>query len=108
MSFSAIFLYVICWCTGERNLSCLTQNGVVRFTKKLDFNPSCFFAYHISAPDDQSSYGKIKTMVSSHSNQLLLLQDTALIWAAAMSYAPVQMTTAHFQSVLYSYSCSPI
>lgn len=84
-------------CVGERSLSCLTQSGVVRFTKKLDFNPSCFFAYHASAPDGQDSLAVIRTLVSSHSNQLLVLQDSTLIWAAAMAFTPVHLVTANFQ-----------
>lgn len=78
---------------------CLTPSGVVRFTKKLDFNPSCLFAYHASAPEGPESFGVIKTLLSSHSNQLLVLQDASLIWAAAMEHTPIQVVTANFQLV---------
>ena len=82
---------------GERSLFCLTPNGVLRFTKKLDFNPSCLFAYHASASEGPESFGVIKTLLLSHSNQLLVLQDASLIWAAAIEHTPIQVTTANFQ-----------
>lgn len=87
----------MCHGTGERSLFCLTQNGVVRFTKKLDFNPACLFAYSVSAADGTEASGVIRLLVASHSNQLLVLQDSTLIWAAAMDYSPVHLTTANFQ-----------
>lgn len=76
----------------------------MRFTKKLDFNPSCLFAYHVSASEE--SPGVVRTLISSHSNQLLVLQDSTLIWAAAMmGNIPVQLTTANFQLVPFNVSC---
>lgn len=43
----------------------------------------------------------------SHSNQLLVLRDSSLIWAASMAYTPVQLATASFQSVYFLSPPSP-
>lgn len=82
---------------GERSLFCLTQTGVVHFTKKLDFIPSCLYSYSATSADGSASAPVIRTLLASHSNQLLVLQDSRLIWAASLDYTPVQLSTANFQ-----------
>ena len=170
---------------GERSLYCLSQNGVVRFMKKLEVSPSCFWAYHVTTPTEDpaptiapcssdiqsvsgisgvksvsaisgvksvnaisgvksvsgisgvksvhgnggknvgvravrsvsvvgsgvkgagggvkgasgAGVGAVRSMLASHCNQLLVLQDDALIWTASLSHTPVHLTTANFKYV---------
>ena len=67
---------------------------------KLDFNPSCLYAYSVSAAESPDTCGSVKTILSSHTNQLMILQDSSLMWAAGTSHTPVQVTVASFQSVV--------
>ena len=82
---------------GERNLFCLSHGGVVLFTKKLDFSPSCFYAYSTDCEGKDEGGHAIRILLCSHSNQLLILEGSSLIWAASLDYTPVQITTANFQ-----------
>lgn len=91
---------------GERSVFCFKDSGVLRFMKKLDFNPTCIHAYSIgqqSPPsvDSSASPGhgseELQYLVSSDSHQLLVFRDSTLIWAAALDHAPVDMATATFQ-----------
>lgn len=92
-------LISFCVFVGERSLFCLTQTGVVHFTKKLDFIPSCLYSYSATSADGSASAPVIRTLLASHSNQLLVLQDSRLIWAASLDCTPVQLSTANFQWV---------
>ncbi len=68
------------------------------FTKKLDFNPSCFYAYSTDCLEGKDGRDcAIRTLLCSHSNQLLVLEGSSLIWAASLEYTPVHITTANFQ-----------
>ena len=89
---------------GERSVFCFKDNGVLRFMKKLDFNPMCIHAYSIQPPatsDNSASpghgCGEIQYLLSSDSHQLLVFRDSTLIWAAALDHAPVDIATATFQ-----------
>lgn len=93
---------------GERSLFCFKDNGVLRFMKKLDFNPTCITAYSVQSQPAPSTgadgsaspghgCGEIQYLLSSDSHQLLVFRDSTLIWAASLDYAPVDMATASFQ-----------
>ena len=94
---------------GERSLFCFKDNGVLRFVKKLDFNPTCINAYSVqpqsaastgadgSAASPGHGCGEIQYLLSSDSHQLLVFRDSTLIWAASLDYAPVDMATASFK-----------
>ena len=92
---------------GERSVFCFKDNGVLRFMKKLDFNPTCIHAYSVQPEAAASSdgntaspehgCGEIQYLLSSDSHQLLVFRDSTLIWAAALDHAPVDIGTASFQ-----------
>lgn len=89
---------------GERSVFCFKDNGVLRFMKKLDFNPTCIHAYGVQQPaatDDSASpgdvCGEVQYLLTSDSHQLFVFRDSTLIWAASLDHAPVDMTTASFQ-----------
>ena len=93
---------------GERSVFCFKDSGVLRFMKKLDFNPTCIQAYRVlpqpapSTDTDSSASpghgcGEIQYLLSSDSHQLFVFRDSTLIWAASLDYAPVDMTIASFQ-----------
>uniref|UniRef100_A0A3Q1JHN9 Bardet-Biedl syndrome 9 n=1 Tax=Anabas testudineus TaxID=64144 RepID=A0A3Q1JHN9_ANATE len=83
-SSSAVFVL------GERNLYCLRDNGQLRFMKKLEFNPSCFFPYA------SVMNGTTNLLLANHTNMLLIYQDVTLKWAAQLSFVPVAMRVANF------------
>ncbi len=109
----------VCVCAGERCLYCLNQNGIVMFMKKLEVGASCVWAYAI-VPAEQSlsgggstgnqgtgkggkdrhpvgvERGMVRSMLVTHSGQLLVLQDDALVWTAALPHTPIHITTANF------------
>ncbi|XP_072033738.1 protein PTHB1-like isoform X2 [Amphiura filiformis] len=78
---------------GERSIVCLKDTGALRFMKKLEYNPSCFFAY--TALTD----GVINYMVGTHTGQVMVYQDIALKWAAKLEYIPVSIRVGFFQDL---------
>ena len=75
---------------GDRNLFCISELGKMRFMKKLDFNPSCFLPYA------SLSDGHIHCMIGSHTQTLMILEDTTLKWAAQLDIVPVSLRVANF------------
>ncbi|CAK6967824.1 protein PTHB1%2C partial [Scomber scombrus] len=75
---------------GERNFYCLRDNGMIRFMKKLEFNPSCFLPY-ASVID-----GATNLLLGNHTNMLLVYQDVTLKWAAQLPFVPVAVRVANF------------
>ncbi|XP_053183635.1 protein PTHB1, partial [Scomber japonicus] len=75
---------------GERNFYCLRDNGMIRFMKKLEFNPSCFLPY-ASVID-----GATNLLLGNHTNMLLVYQDVTLKWAAQLPFVPVAIRVANF------------
>ncbi|XP_067456594.1 protein PTHB1 [Thunnus thynnus] len=75
---------------GERNLYCVRDNGMIRFMKKLEFNPSCFLPY--SSVID----GTTNLLLGNHTNMLLVYQDVTLKWAAQLPFVPVAVRVANF------------
>ncbi|XP_038065523.1 protein PTHB1-like isoform X1 [Patiria miniata] len=78
---------------GERSIVCLKDTGALKFMKKLEYNPSCFF------PHGTSSESSITYMVATHTRQLMIYQDTTLKWAAKLEYVPVSIRVGQFQDL---------
>ena len=68
---------------GEHNLFALRENGVIRFMKKYDFNPSCF------APYASLTEGTVNMLVANHSKTCYVWQDTTLVWSSTLQHIPV-------------------
>ena len=41
--------------------------------------------------------GKTNTLISSHTNSLLIYEDVSLVWAAQLPHVPVALKIANFQ-----------
>lgn len=78
---------------GERSLFCVETSGNLRFMKKFEFQVSCF---KVMQKNDSSG---IKTMICSHSMQLLIYNNTSLTWAAKLFDVPVCLSLANFSNV---------
>ncbi|XP_077997147.1 protein PTHB1-like isoform X2 [Glandiceps talaboti] len=78
---------------GERNLYCLKENGQLRFTKKLDYNASCFLPY------TSVNEGTIMTMICTHTKSLLVYEDITLKWAATLEHIPVSIKVGNYQDL---------
>ena len=52
-------------------------------------------------PRDQSHVGVergvVMSMLATHSGQLLVMQDDALVWTASLLHTPIHITTANFK-----------
>lgn len=89
---------------GERTLFCFKESGVLRFAKKLDFNPSCLHVYG-TAPSTDEDGGGLQFLVATHTNQLLVFRDTHLMWAAHVEYSPTALCVAHLQHMRGAIVC---
>ncbi|XP_030830268.1 protein PTHB1 [Strongylocentrotus purpuratus] len=78
---------------GERSIVCLKDVGTLRFSKKLEYNPSSFYIY---ASLNENS---IHYMVGTHTRQLLVYEDTTLKWAAKLEHVPVALQVGEFQDL---------
>ncbi|XP_076136342.1 protein PTHB1 [Alosa pseudoharengus] len=78
---------------GERSLYCLKDSGQIRFMKKLEYNPSCFFPYAAVGE------GTSNVLMANHNNMLLVYEDITLKWAAQLSCVPVAVRVANFQEL---------
>ena len=72
---------------GERSIVCLSDTGIVRFVKKLDCTPLCFFPYASLSKDS------INYMVATSNSNLLILRDHKLIWTTQLPFAPIFLST---------------
>ena len=58
---------------------------------------------HVKSPQVNQQFflsvkdGKLNTLVSSHTNTLLIYEDVSLIWAAQLPHVPVAVRVANFQ-----------
>ncbi|CAG5132843.1 unnamed protein product, partial [Candidula unifasciata] len=75
---------------GERHIFCLTDSGVLKFVKKLEYDPSCFLPYA------SLSQNSINFLVGSHTKSLMVYQDVMLKWMAKMEFVPVRIQVANF------------
>ncbi|KAF5296664.1 hypothetical protein FQR65_LT10204 [Abscondita terminalis] len=78
---------------GTRNLYCLSENGIPRFIKRLDFTPICLCTYTL---EDENS---LWSLVVSETNTLLIYLNTTLKWAAQLSYLPIAIGRGFFKNI---------
>ncbi|XP_033629589.1 protein PTHB1-like isoform X2 [Asterias rubens] len=78
---------------GERSIVCLKDTGAIKFMKKLEYSPSCFF------PHGTSLETSITYMVATHTSQLLIYQDATLKWASKLEHIPVAIRVGQFQDL---------
>jgi Bardet-Biedl syndrome 9 protein len=85
---------------GQHTLFALGERGAVRFQKRLDYDPSCCFAYPV--PDSkESSKDKDATrfnlLVASHQRSLMVYSFPGLAWAARGGHVPVAIVAMTMQ-----------
>ncbi|XP_059177174.1 protein PTHB1-like [Physella acuta] len=78
---------------GERTIFCLTDNGMLKFAKKLEYDPSCLLPYASLVEN------KVNYLVGAHTNSLLVYQDSQLKWMAKSQFVPVQLRVGNFNGV---------
>lgn len=78
---------------GERTLFCLTDNGMMKFAKKLEDDPCCVLPYA------SVSENKINYLLGTHSKALHVYQDTTLRWMAKTEFIPVQVRVGNFRGL---------
>ncbi|KAK3791729.1 hypothetical protein RRG08_011523 [Elysia crispata] len=78
---------------GEHNIFSLTDNGTLKFCKRLEYDPCCMLPY--------ASLGEnsVNLMVAAHTRSLMVYQNTALKWMAKMEFVPVQISVANFNGL---------
>nr|CAB3225188.1 protein PTHB1-like [Phallusia mammillata] len=89
---------------GERALFCLEESGQLRFMKKFEYNVSCFKALVSSESDT------IRTIICTHSQQLLVYDNVKMKWAAKLRTSPNNLAIGNFKDtngllVLLTESC---
>ncbi|KAH9495744.1 Protein PTHB1 [Bulinus truncatus] len=78
---------------GERTIFHLTDNGMLKSAKKLQYDPSCILPY------GSLSENKVNYLVGAHTKSLLVYEDTTLRWMAKTEFIPVQMQIANFRGL---------
>ena len=69
----------------ERSIICVSHNGVPRFMRKLDYNPSCMYMYGCVGD-------KIRYIVSSFDGYLFVYLEGILQWAAQLEDCPIALS----------------
>ncbi|XP_022256540.1 protein PTHB1-like [Limulus polyphemus] len=75
---------------GERNIFAFKESGILRYMKKVDYNPSSFLPYESSKEDS------IFNLVATNTRTLLVYEDMTLRWAAQVPFVPVCIQRANF------------
>lgn len=70
---------------GERSIFSFKQNGILKYMKKLDYNPSCLLAYQSAIEST------IMILIATYQFTLLIYQDMHLRWAAQLPFNPVAL-----------------
>ena len=78
---------------GERSLFCVETSGNLRFMKKFEFQVACF---KVIQKNDSTG---IKTIICTHSMQLLIYNNVNLKWAAKLFEVPVCLCLANINSI---------
>ncbi|KAK5644334.1 hypothetical protein RI129_005634 [Pyrocoelia pectoralis] len=78
---------------GEKHLFCLSENGILRFVKKLDYTPICMYAHSL---DTESC---VWTLIVSETNNLFIYLNTTLKWSAQLPILPIAIKRAMFKNV---------
>ncbi|XP_025410019.1 protein PTHB1 isoform X2 [Sipha flava] len=80
---------------GERNYYCFQGNGVLWFTKRLQYTPCCFHPYILG------DHSEVKTMcmIVSDTDTVLIYEQTKLRWSAKLFYRPCIIARASFKAL---------
>ncbi|KAJ8019984.1 Protein PTHB1 [Holothuria leucospilota] len=78
---------------GERSVVCLKDNGTLKFMKKLEYNPCCFYP-HTSMAEDTVMY-----LAATNTGQMMVYGGVTLKWAAKLEYAPVSIRVGQYQDL---------
>lgn len=99
----------------DSNIFILTDRGLIRYQRRLDYTPSCLKIYHLKKSgsdifeDENRTMGQVMTdaretgfidtpcfmmMVGTFNNFVMVYKDIKLIWAAKTVVAPVFIETA--------------
>ncbi|XP_023231240.1 protein PTHB1-like [Centruroides sculpturatus] len=70
---------------GERSIFAFKQNGVLKYIKKLDYNPCCLLAYQGAIEST------VMMLIATYQFTLLIYQDMNLRWAAQLPFNPVSI-----------------
>ncbi|XP_050720589.1 protein PTHB1-like isoform X2 [Eriocheir sinensis] len=75
----------------QRGIHCFKESGVLKFVKKLEYDPACFTAFVVD--------NAIHVCVASHTHTLLVYKETQLKWASQLQFIPVALTRADFPGI---------
>uniref|UniRef100_A0A2C9K7V7 PTHB1 N-terminal domain-containing protein n=1 Tax=Biomphalaria glabrata TaxID=6526 RepID=A0A2C9K7V7_BIOGL len=78
---------------GEHTVFHLTDNGMLKTAKKLEYDPSCVLPY-ASLRENKVNY-----LVGAHTKSLLVYEDTTLKWMAKTEFVPVQLRIGNFSGL---------
>jgi Bardet-Biedl syndrome 9 protein len=97
---------------GEHSLFCVTDQGAIRFQKRLNYDVAASTTYNRDGGTSVRSSKRTKTgrtnddegkrqhlLVATHTGRLLVYGDTTLLWAAKLGYAPVAVAVANFGGI---------
>ncbi|XP_042217578.1 protein PTHB1-like isoform X2 [Homarus americanus] len=70
---------------------CFKESGVLKFVKKLEFNPSSFLAFIVD--------NYVHVCIASHTETLLVYRESQLKWASQLPFAPVALARANFSGI---------
>ncbi|XP_071550345.1 protein PTHB1 isoform X2 [Panulirus ornatus] len=70
---------------------CYKETGVLKFVKKLEYNPSCLSAFVVD--------NYVHICVASHTQTLLVYRETELKWASQLPFVPVALNRANFAGI---------
>ncbi|RXG66040.1 Protein PTHB1 [Armadillidium vulgare] len=76
-----------------RAFMCYKDSGVLKFIKKLEFNPMCFTAYLMCGNN------AIHICVGSNTRNLLLYKESELKWASQLPFNPVAIKRSDFKGI---------
>ena len=48
-------------------------------------------------PTGEEGEGVLQYLLTSHTNQLMVFQDSSLVWAARLDHSPTDITVANFK-----------
>lgn len=80
---------------GEHILYCLKDSGSFVFVRKLDSSSSVVYPFVIK----QAEIPVVQYILAGHSQQLQVMNNQTMIWAAQLPHVPVAITTANFRQL---------
>ncbi|XP_031350274.1 protein PTHB1 isoform X2 [Photinus pyralis] len=78
---------------GEKHLFCLSESGILKFVKKLDYTPICMHAYTLDVENS------VWTLIASETGNLFIYLNTTLKWSAQLPILPTALKRATFKNV---------